>query len=65
MGGAAVFAAGMNSIGLTGELVDLMKASQSAAQIAAAVGPFVSADPETRRRWLSMKQLLRMHTSSE
>ena len=31
MGGAAVFAAGMNSIGLTGELVDLMKASQSAA----------------------------------
>lgn len=43
MGGAAVFAAGMNSIGLTGELVDLMKASQSAAQIAAAVGPFVMA----------------------
>jgi len=43
MGGAAVFAAGMNSIGLTGELVRLMKGSQSAAQIAAAVGPFVMA----------------------
>lgn len=43
MGGAAVFAAGMNSIGLTGELVRLMKGSQSAAQLAAAIGPFVMA----------------------
>jgi len=43
MGGAAVFAAGMNSIGLTGELFRLMKGSQSAAQLAAAIGPFVMA----------------------
>ena len=40
---AALFAAGMKSIGLTGALVDAMKGSQSVAMIAAAVGPFLMA----------------------
>ena len=40
---AALFAAGMKSIGLTGTLVDAMKGSQSVAMFAAAVGPFVMA----------------------
>ena len=40
---AALFAAGMKSIGLTGALVDAMKGSQSGARIAAAVGPFLMA----------------------
>jgi DcuC family C4-dicarboxylate transporter len=40
---AALFAAGMKSIGLTGALVDSMKGSQSVAMFAAAAGPFVMA----------------------
>ena len=40
---AALFAAGMKSIGLTGALVDAMKGSQSVAMISAAVGPFLMA----------------------
>lgn len=40
---AALFAAGMKSIGLTGALVDAMKGSQSVAMFAAAAGPFTIA----------------------
>lgn len=40
---AALFAAGMRSIGLTGALVDAMKGSQSVAMFSAAAGPFVMA----------------------
>lgn len=40
---AALFAAGMKSIGLTGALVDAMRGSQSVAMISAAVGPFLMA----------------------
>ena len=40
---AALFAAGMRSIGLTGALVDAMKGSQSIAMFSAAAGPFVMA----------------------
>ncbi len=40
---AALFAAGMKSIGLTGALVDMMKGSQSVAMFAAAAGPFAMA----------------------
>lgn len=37
---ASVFTTGMTSIGLTGALIDMMKGSESIAQIAAAFGPF-------------------------
>ncbi len=40
---AALFAAGMKSIGLTGALIDAMKGSQSVAMISAAIGPFLMA----------------------
>jgi DcuC family C4-dicarboxylate transporter len=40
---AALFAAGMKSIGLTGALVNAMKGSQSIAMFSAAAGPFVMA----------------------
>ncbi len=40
---AALFAAGMKSVGLTGALVDAMKGSQSVAMFAAAAGPFTIA----------------------
>ena len=40
---AALFAAGMNSIGLTGTLVNAMKGSQSVAMFSAAVGPWIMA----------------------
>ncbi len=40
---AALFAAGMKSIGLTGALVDAMKGSQSVAMFAGAAGPFIMA----------------------
>ena len=40
---AALFAAGMKSIGLTGSLIDAMKGSQSVAMISAAIGPFLMA----------------------
>ncbi len=40
---AALFAAGMRSIGLTGALVEAMKGSQSVAMFSAAAGPFVMA----------------------
>ena len=40
---AALFAAGMKSIGLTGALVDAMRGSQWVAMISAAVGPFLMA----------------------
>ena len=40
---AALFAAGMKSIGLTGALVNAMKGSQSVAMFAAAVGPWIMA----------------------
>lgn len=43
MAAAAMFCAGMESIGLTGALVNVMKESQSAAQFAAAAGPFAMA----------------------
>lgn len=43
MAAAAMFCAGMDSIGLTGALVDVMKESQAAAQFAAAAGPFTMA----------------------
>lgn len=43
MAAAALFCAGMASIGLTGALVNLMKESQAAAQVAAAAGPFAMA----------------------
>jgi DcuC family C4-dicarboxylate transporter len=43
MAAAATFCAGMDSIGLTGAMIDLMKESKSAAQIAAASGPFAMA----------------------
>lgn len=38
---AACFTAGMNTIGLTDSLIDIMKSSQHIAQIGAAFGPFV------------------------
>lgn len=37
---ASVFTTGMTAIGLTGALIDMMKGSESIAQIAAAFGPF-------------------------
>ncbi|MCG5030679.1 C4-dicarboxylate transporter DcuC [Mesosutterella sp. OilRF-GAM-744-9] len=40
---AALFAAGMKSIGLTGALVNAMKGSQSVAMFSAAAGPFIMA----------------------
>lgn len=43
MAAAAMFCAGMESIGLTGALVNIMKESQAAAQFAAAAGPFAMA----------------------
>lgn len=43
MAAAALFCAGMESIGLTGSLVNLMKESQATAQFAAAAGPFLMA----------------------
>lgn len=43
MAAAAVFCAGMESIGLTGALVTVMKESQGAARFAAAAGPFAMA----------------------
>lgn len=43
IGAAALFAAGMNSIGLTGALVNAMKGSQNVAAFAAAAGPFTMA----------------------
>ncbi len=39
MAAAALFAAGMKSIGLTGAIVDAMKGSQEVAMFAAAIGP--------------------------
>lgn len=43
MAAAAMFCAGMDSIGLTGALVNVMKESQAVAQFAAAAGPFAMA----------------------
>ncbi len=43
MAAAATFCAGMEAIGLTGALIDMMKESQSIAKIAAAAGPFLMA----------------------
>lgn len=43
MAAAAMFCAGMDAIGLTGALVDVMKESQATAQFAAAAGPFLMA----------------------
>lgn len=43
MAAAAMFCAGMEYIGLTGALVDVMKESQATAQFAAAAGPFLMA----------------------
>lgn len=43
MAAAAMFCAGMDSIGLTGALVNVMKESQATAQFAAAAGPFAMA----------------------
>lgn len=40
---AAVFAQGMQLIGLTGALIDIMKGSEAIAKVAAAFGPFVVA----------------------
>ena len=40
---AAVFTQGMQAVGLTGSLIDLMKGSESIAKIAGAFGPFIIA----------------------
>ena len=43
MAAAATFCAGMQSIGLTDAMIDMMKESKSIAQVAAAAGPFTMA----------------------
>lgn len=43
MAAAAMFGAGMDAIGLTGELVEVMKNSKAMAKFAAAAGPFAMA----------------------
>ena len=43
MAAAATFCAGMQSIGLTGAMIEMMKESKSIAQVAAAAGPFTMA----------------------
>lgn len=43
MAAAALFAAGMKSIGLTGAIVDAMKGSQEMAMFSAVLGPFIMA----------------------
>ena len=43
MAAAATFCAGMQSIGLSGAMIEMMKESKSIAQVAAAAGPFAMA----------------------
>jgi DcuC family C4-dicarboxylate transporter len=43
MAAAALFAAGMKSIGLTGAIVDAMKGSQEVAMFSAVIGPYIMA----------------------